>query len=217
MITVASPLPADQTLEMIEDAFSGGPAAPPRRGPYPVSAPTAEPPAVEIGDAPQVTVLWGTRIDVESEERAPLLVAMAALSDRMTAVIREKEGLAYRLGAGVRQLPGGGWVLSATVATRPENTDRVAELLDELVAGLAAEPMSAQDLTRLQARDRRTRMLRTLSAASRAYRRGRALFEGPESPLLVDDAAFAAVTPEQVQAVVEKYLDADGMLLVVTP
>ena len=217
VITVASPLPADQTFEMIEDAFSGGPAASPRRGPYPVSAPTAEPPSVEIGEAPQMTVLWGTRIDVEAEERAPLLVAMAALSDRMTAVIREKEGLAYRLGAGVRQLPGGNWVLSATVGTRPENTDRVAELLDELVAGLAAEPMSAEDLTRLQARDRRTRMLRTLSAASRAYRLGRALFEGPESPLLVDDAAFAAVTPEQVQAVVKKYLGPDGMLLVITP
>ncbi len=217
VLTVASPLPADQTLEIIEDAFAGGPATSPRRGEYPVSAPTAEPPAVEIGDAPQVTVLWGIRADVAAEDRGPLLVAMAALSDRMTAVIREQEGLAYRLGAGVRQIPGGGWVLSATVGTRPENTGRVAELLDELVAGLGSEPLPADDLSRLSARDRRSRMLRTLSAASRAYRLGRALFEGSESPLLIDDAAFSAVTPEQVQAVVQKYLDPDGMLLVITP
>lgn len=217
VLTVASPLPADQTLEMIEDAFSGGPAAAPRRGPYPVTAPTAEPPAVEIGEAPQVTVLWGTLASVDAQDRAPLIVAMAALSDRMTAVIREQEGLAYRLGAGVRQIPGGGWVLSATVGTRPENTERVAELIEKLVDGLGGQPLPQDDLSRLSARDRRTRMLRTLSAASRAYRLGRALFEGTESPLLIDDTVFSAVTPEQVQAVVKKYLDPDGMLLVVTP
>ena len=60
-------------------------------------------------------------------------------------------------------------------------------------------------------------MLRTLSAASRAYRLGRALFEGPGSPLLVGDAAYAAVTPEQVQAAVKRYLDPQKMLLVATP
>ena len=142
---------------------------------------------------------------------------MDALSDRMTAVIREREGLAYRLGAGVRPIPGGAWILSATVGTRPENDGRVAELLEEVVADLAAEPMSAGDLERLNARARRTRMLRGLSAASRAYRVGRALFEGPGSPLAVDDAAYAAVTAEQVQMVVRKYLVPDEMLLVVTP
>ena len=60
-------------------------------------------------------------------------------------------------------------------------------------------------------------MLRGLSAASRAYRVGRAIFEGPASPLAVDEAAYAAVTPDQIQAVVKKYLVPDEMLLVVTP
>jgi predicted Zn-dependent peptidase len=135
----------------------------------------------------------------------------------MTAVIREREGLAYRLGAEVRPVPGGAWILSATVGTRPENGGRVAELLERVVADLAAEPLSAGDLERLNARARRTRMLRGLSAASRAYRVGRALFEGPGSPLAVDDAAYAAVTPEQVQSVARRYLVAEKMLLVVTP
>jgi predicted Zn-dependent peptidase len=46
---------------------------------------------------------------------------------------------------------------------------------------------------------------------------GRALFEGPGSPLAVDETAYAAVTPEQIQSVVRKYLVPDEMLLVVTP
>jgi predicted Zn-dependent peptidase len=217
VLTVASPLPANQTLELIEDSFSGGPATEPRRGPYPAPQPAAHAPTVEIGDAPQVTLLWGRIADVEAADRAPLLVAMDALSDRMTAVIREREGLAYRLGAGARAVPGGAWILSASVGTRPENSDRVAVLLVELVAGVSDQPMSSDDLERLNARRRRSRMLRGLSAASRAYRVGRALFEGDSSPLAVDEAAYAAVTPAQVQAAAKKYLVAEEMLLVVTP
>jgi predicted Zn-dependent peptidase len=217
VVTVASPIAAQETLALVADVFSGGPDRAPARGPYPDPAPAAEPPEVEIGEAPQVTLLWGRIAEVAPEDRAALLVAMDALSDRMTAVIREREGLAYRLGAGVRTVPGGAWVLSATVGTRPENGDRVAGLLEALVADLAAEPLSAGDLARLNARARRTRMLRGLSAASRAYRVGRALFEGPGSPLAVDDDAYAAVTPEQVRSAARTYLVAEEMLLVVTP
>jgi predicted Zn-dependent peptidase len=217
VVTVASPLAAQATLDLVKDMFAGGPDGTPARGPYPDPMPVAEPPEVEIAEAPQVTLLWGRIAEVAPEDRAALLVAMDALSDRMTAIIREREGLAYRLGAGVRPVPGGAWILSATVGTRPENGDRVAKLLDELVTDLAAEPLSARDLERLNARTRRTRMLRGLSAASRAYRVGRALFEGPGSPLAVDEAAYAAVTPEQVQSVVRRYLVPETMLLVVTP
>jgi predicted Zn-dependent peptidase len=217
VVTVASPLAAQETLDLVMDAFSGGPDAEPTRGPYPEPMRAGKPPTVEIGEAPQVTLMWGRIAEVAPEDRAAVLVSMDALSDRMTAVIREREGLAYRLGAGVRPVPGGAWILSATVGTRPENGDRVAELLDELVADLAAAPISPDDLERLNARGRRTRMLRGLSAASRAYRVGRALFEGPGSTLAVDDGAYAAVTPKQVQSVVRKYLVSEEMLLVVTP
>ena len=217
VVTVASPLAVQETLDLVMDAFSGGPVSLPTRGPYPEPMPPVDVPAVEIGEAPQVTLLWGRIAEVMPEDRAALLVAMDALSDRMTAVVREREGLAYRLGAGVRPIPGGDWILSATVGTRPDNGDRVAELLEELVAELSAAPISAEDLERLNARARRTRMLRGLSAASRAYRVGRALFEGPGSPLAVDDAAYAAVTPEEVRSAVRRYLVPDEMLLVVTP
>ena len=217
VLTVASPLPPDRTLELIEDAFSGGPDAVPWRGPYPAARPAAEVPAIDLGEAPQVTVLWGRIAEVEAQDSAALLVGMDALSDRMVAVIREREGLAYRLGASARHLPGGAWILSATVGTRPENRERVAALLEEMVGELGGQPLSADDLARLNARQRRSRMLRGLSAASRAYRLGRALFEGPGSPLLVDEGVYGAVTPEQVRAAVAKYLDAKQMLLVVTP
>jgi predicted Zn-dependent peptidase len=217
VVSVASPLAVEETLERVEDYFGGGSDSAPSRGPYPAMQPTSELPEIEIGEAPQVTVLWGRIADVEADDRAPLLVAMDALSDRMTAVIREREGLAYRLGAGVRHVPGGMWILSASVGTRPENSGRVGGLIEELVGELITSPLSADDVARLNARARRTRMLRGLSAASRAYRVGRALFEGPASPLAVGEEAYASVTPAEIQAVVKKYLVPDEMLMVVTP
>jgi predicted Zn-dependent peptidase len=217
VITVASPLTAEETLGIVAGAFSGGPAATPSRGPYPAPRAAEKAPEVDITQAPQVTVLWGRLAEVAAEDRPAVLVAMDALSDRMTAVIREREGLAYRLGAGVRAVPGGAWILMATVGTRPDNTERVVELLNSLVGELGTETLATSDLERLNARARRTRMLRGLSAASRAYRVGRALFEGPGSPLAVDDAAYAAVTPDEVRKAVRMYLAPEEMLLVVTP
>ncbi|MGD9252929.1 MAG: insulinase family protein [Holophagae bacterium] len=216
ILTVASPVPSEQTLELVEDYFSGGSSAKPERGPYPAPQPAAVAPDVNLVEAPQITLLWGRSAEVESAHRVPLMVAMDALSDRMTAVIREREGLAYRLGAGARPYPGGGWVLWAIVGTRPSNRERVASLLGELAAELAAEPLTDSDLDRLRARRKRSWMLRGLSAASRAYRVGRALFEGDESPLALQGDGLESVTPEQVRAAAERYLVPGEMLLVVT-
>jgi predicted Zn-dependent peptidase len=218
VVTVASPLPADQTVMLVRDVFSGGPAASPRRGPYPPAvAATDREVTVDAGPAPQVTVLWGRAVEVAAADRAALLVAMEALSDRMTAGIREREGLAYRLGASVRHLPDGRWIVAARVGTRPDNARRVADLVNELVEELGAAPPTADDLDRLSARRQRTRMLRTLSAASRAYRVGRAIFEGSGSPLAVDEAALAAVSPADVQHAVSTYLVTGDTTLVISP
>jgi predicted Zn-dependent peptidase len=108
-------------------------------------------------------------------------------------------------------------VVSASVGTRPENSERVTALIEELVQELAAQPLSVGDVERLNARARRSRMLRGLSAAARAYRVGRAVFEGPSSPLAVDEAAYESVSPSKVQEIVKRYLVPEEMVVVVTP
>ncbi|MDQ7087106.1 MAG: insulinase family protein, partial [Acidobacteriota bacterium] len=181
VLTVASPVPAGETLAMVRDYFSGGADAEPVRGPYPTPRAHGGGEIIEPGDAPQVSVIAARLADVEPADRAALLTALDALSDRMVARIREELGLAYRLGAGVRVVPGGGWLLSASVGTRPENQEQVRALLDELIAELRTGLVDPERLERLAARRRLSAMLRGLSAASRAYRLGRRLLEGPGS------------------------------------
>ncbi len=217
ILTIASPLPAEQVLAVVGDLFSSEGKSDPVRGPYPAPAGSGNAPSIALGETPQVTVLWGRLVSVAPEDRAALAVAADALSDRMVAVIREEKGLAYGLGAGAGMIPGGQWILSASVGTRPDNKDEVVSALEGLVAELSAKPIGQKDLDRLVNRDRRTHMLRSLSAASRAYRVGRVLFEGPDSELLIDDAQYARVTPEEVQRAMKKYFVPAKMLLVVAP
>ena len=213
ILTIASPEPVERTLEMVEDVFGGGEERPPKRGPYPEPAP-GETTATD-GDSPQMTMLWGRLIDIPDAERTALLVAVDALSDRMVAVIREREGLAYRLGAGVRDLPGGRWMVVARVGTRPDNEDRVTTLMAEISKTLVDQPLPEEELRRLAARQRRSEMLRNLSAASRAYRLGRALFEGPSSPLRFSAAQRAEVSADPVREAPRRYLGMNDMTLVI--
>jgi len=133
-------------------------------------------------------------------------MAVNALSDRMVAVIREKEGLAYRLGAGVRGLPDGSWFVSASVGTRPENRERVEQLFDEVTRELATKDLPTSEIERLAARVRQREMLARLSAGARASRLSRLLFEGESAPLAVDGASQARVGPAQLRQAAQSYL-----------
>lgn len=213
LVTVAGPVTAEQVASALDDLLGGGPDGAPQRGPYPPPAPekdAAPSPEVE-GGPPQVNLGWGRLAEVPEAERAALVVALAALSDRMVAIIREKEGLAYGLGAGARALPGGAWLLSANVGTRSPNRARVRELFGELVQRLRSDELPAADLQRLVSRARQKEMLSRLAAGVRAARLGRLLFEGPGSPLLQGYAAQSKVTPAQVKAAAKRWLDPKGL------
>lgn len=170
-----------------------------------------------MGGAPQqVNLAWARVVDVPPDQRAALLVALGALSDRMVAVIREKEGLAYRLGAGVRCLPDGRWLVTASVGTRPQNRDRVVQLFGEIATALGHDLPNADDLARMAARVRERDMLARLSAGARAARLARLTFEGPTSPLAVTDEQQRAATPAAVREAAATLLAPGDLTLVET-
>jgi predicted Zn-dependent peptidase len=163
---------------------------------------------------PQLGLAWGRIAAVPPAERAALLVAVSALEDRMTAELREKQGLLYRHDAGVRALPRGEWLISASFSTRPENEPQATAAFASLLAGLAAQPLPAADVERMLDRARRRAMLDGQSAVSRAYTLGRQLYEGEASPLGITLAELERVTPEAVQAAAAAWLDPSRMVRV---
>ncbi|RMF74969.1 MAG: insulinase family protein [Acidobacteria bacterium] len=211
VLTIASPLPADEVRALVEPLLGDGPAARPERGPWPEYRPAATEPAGAEPEAGRVVVAWGRVARVPAGQRAALALALETVSDRMTARIREAEGLAYRLGAGARPLPGGAWLVRAIVTTRPGNRERVEALLGEILAGVAEDPPDAATIARLDGRRRRTEMLRGLAAVSRAERLGRALYHG-DPPA---SGPRAVPTPAEIAAAARRWLDPETMTRVV--
>ncbi|GEM_PF-986562 len=207
VLSIVSPLPAAHVRDIVSDTLGEGPPRAPRRGPWPPrsekAAATDETPSEE---AAQWSLQWGKIVTVAEEDRAALLVAVSSLSDRMVALIREKEGLSYSLGANVRSLPDGSWLIAAGVGTRPQNRARVEEIFEQILVRGAEDLPDAASLQRLHARARRSILMKRLSAQGRAFQLGLAVYRGPGSSVSVSLKDRAAVTPEAVQRAWKRYL-----------
>ncbi|MBP7149760.1 MAG: insulinase family protein, partial [Acidobacteria bacterium] len=217
VLTVASPLPAEDVLARVGDLFGGGPDAAPRRVQYEIAAAAPTPPAAKSGGpptggpmGPQVALGWGRIVQVGDAERPALSAALDALSDLMTAELREKAGLIYRHEAGARALPGGALMIQVGLSTRPENRDEAATRLRALLQQLGSSELPADEVARLAARGERREMLDRLAAGARAYRLGVRLFNGTTG----SDAAGAPRDAARIREAARRFLAPDGLVQV---
>lgn len=96
----------------------------------------------------QSTILWARPYPLKAEEPEGVLdLVTELLTARMTAEIREKHGLAYSLGAGVRASPSTA-VVTVSVSTRAGNESKVTELLTEVMAIMQKRGLDSAELDR---------------------------------------------------------------------
>lgn len=211
VLSIVSDRPPGEIRARVDELLGDGPSNPPQREarPQPLATPSAAQPQSDP-PGPQISVSWGRVANVPPETAPALALALAALSDRMVAQIREKAGLAYRLGAGASSLGGDRWLLEASVGTRPENRAAVTAAFLQIVDELATTPLSPSDLQRLTADRRRQEMLDGLAAISRAARLSLQEFDGNAAPHAVTAAQMAQVTAPQLQAAAKQYLAKAG-------
>ncbi len=212
VISVVSPRSRDDVQSRIDALFGDAPKAAPERIAPPVPPATVSAAESLAEGSPQITLAWGRMAEVSPADAPALLLALTALSDRMTAEIREKAGMAYRLGAGARALPGGRWWLEAYVGTRPDNRAAVEALMSELLTKLGSELASADRLAQWVSSSRRQEMLDRLAAISRAAQLARVTIDGPGAPANVSAESLASVTPQQLQDVARRYLAPQQMV-----
>ncbi|MGD8394281.1 MAG: pitrilysin family protein [Candidatus Eiseniibacteriota bacterium] len=204
----AAPGPGTDSVPTSRTAPRHGPIEPP-----PVT--TAPDRRRETLDAEQATLLVGTVFEISESDAAPLDVAIGLLSDRLAFELRERQGLAYSIGAGVTRYGGVARVV-ASMGTRPEN---VAIARDGLVEGfrtLAAAPVD-DDAVRSVAKSRIGRMrMRQVSRIGQAYAMSMEELQGV--PLGTDRAELAAqleVVPDDVERVARRYLDGAPLVEVI--
>jgi predicted Zn-dependent peptidase len=210
VVTVESPVPADEVLEAIGVAFAGLPegGAPAPIPPPPVTpAPGAERRAGALGD--QATIAMGYVFDAPEPDRAALALAGAMLSDALAFDLRETQGLAYSIGASIAPW-GGRMRLLVTMGTRKANVDQAVVALRSGIAAFAASgPVDEAAVARAAASMRGRMLMRRLTRIGQAYSLAMEVLQGqPAGSERERLDALLRTDRQAVAAAARKYLDA---------
>ena len=216
IVSIVSGVPADRAMAAaglaLGRAPSGGPA--PGVSPLPVTRGIRE--VREHLGKPQAQLLLGKVVPpVSARERFALEIAGSILSAKLFGTLREKEGLAYSIDAGV-SFPQGGTLFLVGMGTAPQNVERAkAGILREVKAVVETPPIKEEVERRANALAGRLAM-RMLSSINRAYSLGVAEFRGLDHGYgEAYRQALRSVTPDEVAEVLRKYLRLDDYVLTI--
>ncbi|MFN8178325.1 MAG: pitrilysin family protein [bacterium] len=206
ILTVSSNLPVDVIFEAARRTF--GKHSIPSTA-LPPLAWTAKPESARV-EKPvgreQSWIVVGAPLSVDPADRLAVRLAASVLSDRLSERLREKEGLAYSIGATAR-LDGTGACVLMEAGTRAQNLDRMEKGMLEIAATLEQAPPGADDLEGVRNRSEGTERMRRLSRMGIAYAMAMAELRGRDPTALdADVPRLRAVTPQDVARVAAKYL-----------
>ncbi len=216
IVTIVSSLPADQAVAEVSKALGQIPPVgqADRASPLPVTRGTRE--VREHLGKPQAQLLFGKVLPpVGPRERFALEIAGSILSAKLFGTLREKEGLAYSIDAGV-SFPQGGTLLLIGMGTAPQNIARAkAGILRELKAVVETPPTKEEVARRANGLAGRLAM-RMLSSINRAFYLGIAEFRGlPLDHWETYRQSLHSVTPEEVTEALRKYFGQEDYVLAI--
>ncbi len=150
ILTVVSDRPAEVVLQQVRHLFgdwSGRPQVP-------VDSAALVPPEPTTVEIPvpghRAYIYMGTKIPgLQSLDAPALRVAAMVLSDRMAGELREKRGLAYRLGAFTRFYSPGVGVFALVMGTSSNKYPEARAGMREMLESLVKQPPTEQELRRV--------------------------------------------------------------------
>ncbi|HMB69761.1 MAG TPA: pitrilysin family protein, partial [bacterium] len=216
-LVVSSNLPVERIEEEVRARFAAGASSPPlsEDAAYaPAGRPTARREA-ELGREQSWIVVGAALRDVAPADEPALRVAAAVLSERLAEQLREREGLAYSIGAGLR-LEGEGAYVRMSAGTRAENLERMEEGMRETAAELTTRPPTDEEIAGARNRGEGRRRMRRLSRMGDAYAMAMAEL-ARRDPLALDAdlPALRTVTPADVSRVAAEYFRFDPGIVAV--
>ena len=132
-------------------------------------------------------------------EHAAAVLWTSRISNRIAFQLREKEGLAYSIGAGIAEI-GGNHFLSIHMGTGPETVKQAVRVIPELIGALRVEPLTADELLRLKNSVLIKRRMRRLMNINKAFFVGLDVLHGREPGQAERiDAALPGVTMDHMK------------------
>ena len=201
VVSAVGGLPGDDLLALLHETFGARAPAPlPPLPPVPFSlAPGAEPGAAPRAGRGQAGLAWGRLVSVAGPRRGLALeLAAGILSARLFGELREKEGLAYSVGAFVEPL-GEAALVSVRMATGPDKVAQARAGVAREMAALDREAVAPDEIERRANALAGRWAMRLLSSINQAYALGVAEFAGLPHAFGEDyRALLRGLTPEEV-------------------
>jgi zinc protease len=168
IVTVVSGLPPEEAIDMVKAEFARLPAG--EKETDPILPLTEEPVLLEVElGKPQGALAMGSVTGPVSRDDAPAMTIVAGLLNHQLAEeTREKEGLAYSVGASLGMLYGRS-VFTLSMGTAPEKMERARESVREQVRAVKKMKVAPEELER-RVNDVTGRLqMRMMSSINRAY------------------------------------------------
>jgi predicted Zn-dependent peptidase len=166
-------------------------------------------------DVEQAKIFYGYVKSVDEKDRAALRALSLLLRDEIIFNIREKQGLAYRMGAGISVL-GDKALFYINMGTRPENVKTLEPQFAELFSRETISLWTEKDLNKAVSMYLGRMMFRRLSSINQGFYLGNSLY-------LHDDISWdqnqlellKQVTFEDVTRVAELYLGVENPISII--
>jgi zinc protease len=195
-----------EVIDLVAPLFAGLPPGSPL--PEAVLTPTlsSEPLERELGK-PQGALVAGAVVGpVSKGDRAALTVVSGLLNESLVRELREKEGLAYSVGASLGVVEGSA-VLTVSMGTAPEKIEQAREGIRREIANLRTIKVTADDVARRVNAVTGRLQMRMLSSLNRAFYLGLAERGGLTHTFGEDyRQLLLGLTPSDVEAAAKDYL-----------
>ena len=217
---MVSGIPPEESIALVEEYFSELPAgekADVSSIPLTVGTDLVE---MELGKPLGALAVGAVTGDMERADAQALAIASRLLNARLYEELREKEGLAYSLGASLGEV-GGRAVFTLSMGTAPEKLERAREGVRAQIEAARNASVAAMEIEReINGLVGRLQM-RMLSSINRAFYLGVAARQnliltvtGATVFVLTDRLLFERFRPKHYRLGLEVLLLATGLLLV---
>ncbi len=168
ILTISGNIPPEQAMQAVREAFSGTwgesvklPAPDVRFGEFGRTV------RERVGKQ-QSYIYIANRFDIAPEDLPALRVLMAIFSDRLAFQLREKQGLAYSIGASSSSLAGLRWY-TVRMGTRPQNIDAAVDGIKKEVRAIRAARIAEKEVRKTVNSLLGRHGMRRLDRAGKAY------------------------------------------------
>jgi len=154
----------------------------------------------------QAHLFYGFIKDIDLQDKVALKVLSLMLRDEIVFNIREKQGLAYRMSAGIK-INDDKALFYIKLPSQPSNVSQLENQFDKLISPKFAEKITQDNLDKTINKYLGKMMFRRLSSINQAYYLAHSYyFDGDISTDKADLQAFKSVVLTDVKRVAKKYL-----------